>query len=93
CFQAYCLWVTLQQRLRPLAPGLTPRQALEQLAGIQMLDVEIPTTDDRLLRLTRYTQPDAAVALLIQRLGKTLPDQPPPRLITPQKLDVPKGVL
>ena len=93
CFQAYCLWVTLQQRLRPLAPGLTPRQALEQLAGIQMLDVEIPTTDDQLLRLTRYTQPDAAVALLIQRLGKTLPDQPPPKLITPQKLDVPKGVL
>ena len=47
CFQAYCLWVTLQQRLRPLAPGLTPRQALDQLAKVQMLDVEIPTTDGR----------------------------------------------
>jgi transposase len=35
CFQAYCLWVTLQERLRALAPGLTPRQALDQLAGIQ----------------------------------------------------------
>jgi hypothetical protein len=72
---------------------LTPCQALEQLAGIQMLDVEIPTTDDRLLRLTRYSQPDAAVALLIQRLGKTLPDQSPPKLITPEKLDIPKGFL
>jgi transposase len=93
CFQAYCLWVTLQQRLRPLAPGLTPRQALEQLAGIQMLDVEIPTTDERVLRLTRYTQPDKASALLLQRLGKTLPDQPPPKLITPEKLDLPGGAL
>jgi hypothetical protein len=58
-----------------------------------MLDAEIPTMDQRLLRLARYTQPDATVALVIQRLGKTLPDQPPPKLITPEKLDIPKGVL
>ena len=32
CFLAYCLWVTLQHRLTALAPGLTPRQALEQLS-------------------------------------------------------------
>jgi len=93
CFQAYCLWVTLQQRLRPLAPGLTPRQALDQLAGVQMLDVQIPTTDGRLLQLTRYTQPDAAVQLLLQRLGKSLPDQPPPRLITPEKMELPPGAV
>jgi transposase len=93
CFQAYCLWVSLQQRLRPLAPGLTPRQALDQLAGVQMLDVQIPTTDGRLLQLTRYTQPGKAVELLLQRLGKNLPEQPPPRLITPQKLEIPKEAL
>jgi transposase len=28
-FLAYCLHVTLGQRLRALAPGLTPRSALE----------------------------------------------------------------
>lgn len=93
CFQAYCLWVTLQQRLRPLAPGLTPRQALDQMAGVQMLDVEIPTTDGRLLQLTRYTQPDAAVQLLLQRLGKSLPDQPPPKLLTPETMEVPRGAV
>jgi hypothetical protein len=93
CFQAYCLWVTLQQRLRPLAPGLTPRQALDQLAGVQMLDVQIPTTDGRVLQLTRYTQPDAAVQLLLQRLGKSLPDQPPPKLITPEKMELPPGAV
>ena len=92
CFQAYCLWVTLEQRLRPLAPGLTARQALDQMAGVQMLDVEIPTTDGRMLKLTRYTQPDKTVQLLLQRLGKNLPEQPPPKLITPAKMELPGGV-
>jgi hypothetical protein len=58
-----------------------------------MLDVEIPTTDGRLLRLTRHTQPDAAAQLLLQRLGKTLPEEPPPKLITPEKMEIPRGAL
>jgi hypothetical protein len=93
CFQAYCLWVTLQQRLRQLAPGLTPRQALDQLAGLQMLDVQIPTNDGRVLQLTRYTEPDATVQLLLQRLGKTLPEQAPPKLLTPEKMALPGGAV
>ena len=32
-FLAYCLQVTLKARLRPLAPGLTPRSALEPPAS------------------------------------------------------------
>ena len=44
-FLAYCLQVTLKARLRPLAPGLTPRAALESLAAIQMVDVHLPTTE------------------------------------------------
>jgi transposase len=93
CFQAYCLWVTLQARLKPLAPGLTPRQALDQLAGIQMLDVELPTTDGRKLTLSRYTQPDTATGLLLQRLGKELPEQSPPKLSSPTKMEVPQGAV
>jgi hypothetical protein len=88
-FLAYCLWVTLKQQLRALAPGLTPRQALDQLAGVQMLDVELPTTDGRLLTLSRYTQPEPAVRLLLQQLKFNLPEQPPPRLIAGQKLELP----
>lgn len=38
-FQAYAISVTLKRRLMSLAPGLTPRAALEKLATIQMLDV------------------------------------------------------
>jgi hypothetical protein len=88
-FLAYCLWVTLKQKLRPLAPGLTPRQALDQLAGIQMLDVEMPTTDGRTLTLRRHTQPDPAVRLLLQQLKLNLPEQPPSRLSATAKLALP----
>ena len=85
--------MTLQERLRPLAPGLTPRQALDQLAGIQMLDVELPTSDGRLLKLSRYTQPDQATKLLLQRLGKSLPEQPPPKLSSPLKMELKPGAV
>jgi hypothetical protein len=47
--------VTLKQRLRTLAPGLTPRAVLEKLAATQMIDVELPTTDDRVVVMSRYT--------------------------------------
>jgi len=79
-FIAYCLQVTLKYRLKALAPGLTPRAALEKLAPIQMVDVRLPTTDSRLLILPRYTQPDADQQLLLSQLKLTLPDQPPPRI-------------
>jgi hypothetical protein len=32
------------------------------------------------------------VAQLLQRLGKTLPDQPSPKLISPEKLDLPRAL-
>ena len=79
-FLAYCLSITLRQQLRPLAPGLMPRVVLEKLAGLQLLDVIIPTTDSRELLLRRRTEPDHDIALLLDRLGRTLPAQPPPRI-------------
>ena len=79
-FIAYCLQVTLKFRLKALAPGLTPRAALETLAPMQMVDVRVPTTDGRVLILPRYTQPDADQKLLLSRLKLTLPEQPPPRI-------------
>lgn len=81
-FVAYCLFVTLKQRLRPLAPGLTPRAVLEKLRAMQMVDVNLPTTDGRHLILPRYTQPDRDQLLLLQRLKLTLPPQLPPRITT-----------
>jgi transposase len=79
-FIAYCLQVTLKYRLKALAPGLTPRAALEKLAPIQLVDVRVPTTDGRVLILPRYTQPEVDQQLLLSQLKLTLPDQPPPRI-------------
>jgi hypothetical protein len=79
-FLSYCLSITLRQQLRPLAPGLMPRVVLEKLAGLQMLNVVIPTTDGRELLLVRRTEPDHDIALLLERLGRTLPAQPPPKI-------------
>jgi hypothetical protein len=72
-FLAYCLQVTLQRRLYALAPGLSARSALEKFAAVQMIDVHLPTTDGRELLLTRYTQPEPALQLLIQQLKFQLP--------------------
>jgi hypothetical protein len=79
-FLAYCLSITLRQKLRSLAGGLMPRVVLEKLATMHLLDVSVPTTDGRQLLLVRRTEPEPDVALLLARLGLTLPAQPPPRL-------------
>jgi Transposase DDE domain len=81
-FLAYCLQITLQRRLHALAPGLTARSALAKFAAVQMIDVHLPTTDGRELLLTRYTQPEPELRLLIQQLKLQLPPQPPPRIAT-----------
>ena len=79
-FLAYCLHVTLRARLKPLAPGLTPRAVLDKFAAIQMLDVHFPTTDGRTLILSRYTELTADQKLLVRQLKLDLPPQPAPRI-------------
>jgi len=86
-FLAYCLHITLRTRLKPLAPGLTPRAVLDKMAAVQMLDVHFPTTDGRALVLTRYTELNADQKLLVKHLNLSLPPQPPPRLTAPSNLD------
>jgi len=81
-FLAYCLQVTLKARLRSVATGLTPRAVLEKLAGMQMVDVRLPTTDGRELLLTRYTEPDADQRLLLTHMKMQLPKQLPPKIVS-----------
>ena len=66
--------------IRLLAPGLTPRVVLEKLATMQMIDVELPTTDDRVVVLSRYTEPEKDQLLLLRQLKLQLPAQPPPKI-------------
>lgn len=79
-FLAYCLQVTLKNRLQIHAPGLTPTAVLEKLGTIQMIDVWIPTRDNRWLILPRYTQPAPDVKAVLDQIQFALPSQPPPRI-------------
>ena len=83
-FLAYCVHATLGRRLKDLAPGLTTRAVLEKMAALQMIDVHLPTTDDRTVILTRYTHPEKEHQMLIEKLKLTLPEQPPPKITTAQ---------
>jgi hypothetical protein len=85
-FLAFVLWKSLemwQQRL-----GNSPRTILEELAHIQSNDVVLPTATHGQIRLRCVTQPDAAQAALLDRLGVLLPkrmrlsEQAAPALIT-----------
>ncbi len=83
-FLAYCLHVTLTQRLRTLAPGLTARSVLEKFGAVQMIDVHLPTTDGRELIITRYTQTEPEIELLLDKLKLQLPAQSPPKISAAQ---------
>ena len=83
-FLAYCLHVTLRAHCKQRAPGLTPRSVLEQLKAIQMIDVSLPTNDERWVTMSRYTRPDKAQQMVLAQLGMTLPEQAPPKITSDQ---------
>ena len=41
---------------------------LENFAAVQMIDVHLPTTDGRELLLTRCTEPEPELSLLLNKL-------------------------
>lgn len=81
-FLAYCMHITLTRRLHALEPGLTARSALQKFATVRMIDVDLPTTDGREILLTRYTNPEPELQLLISQLKLRLPPQPLPKITT-----------
>ena len=88
-FLAYCLQVTLKNRLLIHAPGLTPSSVLEKMTTIQMVEVWIPMLDGRWLVLPRHTQPEPDVQALLDQIRITLPPQPPPRIKSVQLASAP----
>lgn len=92
-FLAYCLQVTLKNRLMAHAPGLTPTSVMEKLATIQMIDVCFPTLDGRVLILPRYTQPDTDIKMMLHKLKIDLPLQPPPRITADLAVSLPAPAL
>jgi len=83
-FLAYCLMITLRQKLRYHAPGLTARDVLDKLSGIVMIDVRIPTTDGRMLEMRRYSQPELEHRIILDKFKVKLPKQPPPKVYSHQ---------
>jgi transposase len=79
-FLGYALLASLRMKLEYAAAGLTPRAVLEKLSTIRMVDVCIPTTDGRLLVMSRYIEPEAEQQLVLDKLHLVLPPQPPPRI-------------
>jgi transposase len=73
CFLAYVLWKTLEQWTRRAGLGDTARTVLAELAQIQSVDVVLPTTDARELRLRCVVKPEPPQALLLERLGVRIP--------------------
>jgi transposase len=83
-FLSYCLMITLRQKLRYHASGLTARDVLDKLSTIIMIDVRIPTTDGRMLEMRRHSQPEVEHRIILDRLNVKLPKQPPPKVYSHQ---------
>jgi transposase len=73
CFLAFVLWKSLEMWQQRAGLGNSPRTILEELARIQSHDVVLPTATHGQIRLRCVTQPDAAQAALLDRLGIVLP--------------------
>jgi len=73
CFLAFVLSKTLELWQSRAGLGNSPRTMLEEFARIQSHDVELPIATHGQIRLRCITQPDAAQAALLDRLGISLP--------------------
>jgi transposase len=78
CFLAYVLWKTLAGWMRNSGLGDAPRTLLEELAQLKSGDVTLAARsprDGQMRRITLrcVTEPDDAQAVLLRRLGLSLP--------------------
>ena len=87
-FLGYCLWVCLKQKLKTVAPSLTPWQLLDQFGRIVQVEVWFKLRAGGAICLPRITQPEPAQAIVLHQLGWNLPEQPPPKIYKDQVPDV-----
>jgi transposase len=73
-FLGYALWVTMKHLLRRNNSSLSPARALSLLSTIHSVDVVLPTTDGREIRLRRLTTPSPQQQQVLHDLGMLLPD-------------------
>jgi hypothetical protein len=58
----------------------------QKVRRAQMLDVYIPTQDNRTLHLQRYTEPEQEHKILLEKLKLNLPAQASPKIYSGQVL-------
>jgi transposase len=73
CFLAYVLWKALGLLCQRAGLGEEPRLVFEELSQIRTVDVVLPTKQGPELRRRCVAQPTKHQAILLQRLGLTLP--------------------
>ena len=73
CFLSYVLWKTLGQLCHQAGLGDEPRRVLEELRKLQVVDVVMPTREGVEIRRRCIARPTDHQAILLQRLGLTLP--------------------
>ena len=84
CFLAYVLWKTLQKWQYRAGLGDSPRTLFTEFSRIHSTDIVLPLADGtgRKIRLRCVVRPDPAQAILLDRLGLTLPERiAPPQMI------------
>jgi transposase len=77
CFIAYALWKLLQQWQSKAGLGHAPRSILTEFSRIHAADIVLPLaeTNQREIRIRCVVRPDKAQAILLERLGLTLPQR------------------
>jgi transposase len=73
CFLAYVIWRALGQLCQTAGLGDEPRKVFDEISQIQMVDVVLPTKSGVNIRRRCVAQPTKHQAILLQRLGLTLP--------------------
>ena len=73
CFLAYVLWKALGQLCQRAGLGEEPRRVFEELAQLRTVEVVLPTRGGLELRRRCVTEPTKHQAILLHKLGLTLP--------------------
>lgn len=74
-FLAYAMWKTLEQWMMRVGLGNGPRTVLEEVAKLKAVDVILPTSAKRALRLRCVSTPDQGQRILLDRLGLRVPQR------------------
>jgi len=73
CFLSYVLWKTLEKWMSCKGLGDAPRTLIEEMHRIKVVDVVLPTSQGKEIRLPCVTSPDSDQKILLYRLGIPIP--------------------